>query len=315
VGALLAALGALLASPARASFDSPGQASFEFLADDAATYPGWEDLPPDEAFLPGWAEAYFSSDASIFGEGGAFVWMGFSLEGPGGPRSGMLLLDLDLERAPFDGLTPMPAHTLRASYLEKRGDQVLFEGVASLGEVWIVDVLFHEDDQGGVEGDFAFVFEGKGGAYPGSRAFVRGHFYTEPSPAQLRSKYGISPVEPGSDVDTYVDVGCAGAVYWDDEPDPGGGCDCEGDTSDDGSAGSDSCEGDSGSSSSVDSSSCDGGDTGSGSSSCSGCEGDAHAGVAVARRARGGPLRAVQRWLPELALLAGLAWLRRRARR
>jgi hypothetical protein len=307
----LVALAGLAAAPARASFDAPGQAAFDFLADDQVVYGSWDDLPGDELFTHGWAEAYFSSDASVFGEGGAFVWLGFALEDPGGSRYGMLLLDLDLEHAPFDGVTSMPANLVRATYLEKRGDQLLFEGTPVLAEVWIVDVLFHEDDQGGVEGDFAFVFADDQGVFSGSRAFVRGHFFTQPSPAQLRSEYGIGPVETGEDVDTYVDLGCGGDVYWSDDPDSDEGCDCEGDSSDDGSSGSDSCEGDSGSTASADS--CEG--DSSGSSSCSGCEGDAKAAVPGPRRAGGGPLRALQRWLPELALLACLAWLRRRPRR
>jgi hypothetical protein len=306
-----------LAGPAGASFDLPAGASFDFWADDGRTLTHWEELPGDEDFAPASADAYVSSDASRFGQDGALVWMDFELLGPDGPRHGILLLDLDLARAPLDGETSMPPAAVRASYLEKRGDQVLFEGQAVAAEVWIVDVLFHEDDQGALELDFALLLRGAAPGSNGARALVRGRLVSEPSPARLRARYGYDP-PADSGAATYVDIGCAGAVYASDDPDSGGGCDCDGDTSGEGGSdcegggedSSDSCEGDAGGTAST-SSSCEG-DSGGGAD-CD-CAGDAQAATRATRRARG-PLPVLQRWLPQLGVLFGLVWLRRRHRR
>ena len=311
--------------PARAGIDAPGVVYFYWLAEEETVHQEYPELPPDAERFRG--RAYFNSDASGFGSDGVLIWGGFELEGPAGRGYGMLLVDLDLSRAPLDGETPIPHSAVRAEYIESWDDQVLFEGEAVVGDVWILDVLFHKDDEGAVEGDFAFIFADPTGADPGCRVFMDGQFITNPSPGKLREKYGVpDDVEMG-----YVSHGCSGDVYVVDgdpngcdcggeDPDAGG---CEGDTAD--SSGCSGCEGDAGG--------CDGGgggcegDVGGGCSGggggCSGgggagCSGGGGAGACAAAtvgvRARGAPLRGVMRFFPQIVVLMFIWGMRRRLR-
>ncbi len=313
------ALLSLLARPALAGVDAPGQVLFDFLAEPDRIFGSFDQIPAEAPFdRAETAEVFFSSDASSFGDKGVLMWAGFALEGdPAGPSYGMLFLDLNLNRAPGDDQIPMPADAVRVEYLEKRGDELLFEGRAVVGDVWIVDIVYHADDKGAVEGDFAFVFEDDSGRSDGCRVLLRGMFLTDPSPSKLRQNYGALPAE-GEDGE-YVSVGCTGDIYVADDgggcggdDDSGGGCDgdttesgggCDGDTGDGGG-----CEGDTGSGCGGDGGGCSG-DAGGGA-----CGGSASAAVRPPRRS-GGPLRALMRMLPEICGLAFITWMRRRRRR
>jgi hypothetical protein len=310
--------------PARAGIDAPGSIHFHWLAEGQTVLEEYPQLPPDAERFRG--RAYFSSDASSFGSNGVLIWGGFDLEGPAGRGYGMLLLDLDLTMAPLDGETPMPHGAIRAEYLETWGGEVLFEGEANLGDVWIIDVLFHQDDEGAVEGDFAFIFADPTGEDPGCRVFLDGQFFTEPSPGKLRDKYHVPDTHGDA---TYIDTSCSGDIYYVDDPQ---GCDCGG-TDPDSSGG---CEGDSADGSDCsgcegDSGGCDGGgcegDTGGGcdggGGSCSGggggsCGGGGGAGACGAAtagiRARGAPLRGVMKFFPEIVVLLFIWGMRRRLR-
>ena len=311
--------------PARAGIDAPGSVHFHWLAEEETVLEEYPDLPPDAERFHG--RAYFNSDASGFGSDGVLIWGGFELEGPAGHGYGMLLLDLDLTMAPLDGETPMPHGAIRAEYLETWADEVLFEGEAILGDVWILDVLFHQDDEGAVEGDFAFIFADPTGADPGCRVFLDGQFFTEPSPGQLRDKYHVPDTHGDA---TYIDTSCSGDIYYVDDPqgcdcggtDPDSSGGCEGDTAD----GSDcsGCEGDAGG--------CDsggggcegdvgggcggggGGCSGGGGGGCSGGGGGACGAATAGIRARGAPLRGVMKFFPEIVVLLFIWGMRRRIR-
>jgi hypothetical protein len=283
---------------ASASFDIPGYLSFRWFADELQAYEYYPDLPQDSPRYE--AEAFFSSDASQFGPEGVYVWAGFELESPDGPRYGILLLDLDLTQAPLDGETPIPVSAIRAEYIEKWGDTLFFEGITVLGDVWITDLLYSDEDQNAIEGEFAFLFSDPSGQYPGSRGFLQGRFASEPSPATIRKKYNLSA--PGSDDVVYVSSGCYADTYVADDqgcdcggedPEAEGGC--EGDTADDSG-----CEGDnSGSSSGCegDSGGCDGGDA-----NAADCGGGSSGGGACATISSSGkrhaPLKGLMRLFP-----------------
>ncbi|MBN2494362.1 MAG: hypothetical protein JXR96_07230 [Deltaproteobacteria bacterium] len=315
--AISAAL-ALLASAAaaRGGMDSPGSASFLLLADDGRVYRDFDTLPPEEQFVEGFAEAFFSSDASEFGEDGALVWIGF--EDSDRQRAGTLLFDIDLRRAPVDGETPVPRNAIRASYSEGDSDGLAFEGVALDGEIWIVDALYHSDDEGALEGEFVLIFEGRAG---GSRVFIQGHFISEPSPSRTRKDMGIS--DPVDEDHLYVETGCSGDVYVAD--DPGSGCDCGGEDTEGGGCEGDSgggCEGDGGEGGGCEgdaggSGGCDGGGGGGcegGGDVGGGCGGGGGGDCATAGRVGSLPMRALSRLFPELSALVFIAWMRRRRR-
>lgn len=308
-------LGAAL--PATAGMDAPGQMSFDFLAEEDSVYHDRSELPAEAPFAEGWAEAFFSSDASEFGQDGAFVWGGLDLSGPDGPRYGILLMDLNLAAAPLDG-SPMPHRAVRAEYLEKRGNDLLFSGSAVTGDVSIIDLLFHPGDDGAVEGRFEFFFVDPDGLHSGCRVLLDGVFSTDPSPTRMREIHHLPPVESdGSNV--YVGIDCSGAIYAADEGDGGcGGEDasgCEGDTTDDGAG----CEGDGSASSDCSgdgeaAGSCEGDTAGGGD--CGDCGSASASTIATpgAHRARsGGPLRGLMRFFPEIVTLLFIgAWRRRR---
>ena len=314
--------------PAQAGIDAPGSVHFYWLAEEETVYEDYPEVPPDAERFHG--RAYFNSDASGFGSNGVLIWGGFDLVGPAGRGFGMLLLDLDLTRAPLDGETPIPHSAARAEYIETWGDQVLFEGEAFLGDVWILDVLFHQDDEGAVEGDFAFVFADPEGVDPGCRVFLQGQFITDPSPGKLRDKYNVPDTHGDA---TYIDTTCGGDIYLVDDPqgcdcggdDPNAAGGCEGDTADGSDCGG--CEGDAGG--------CDGGGggcEGAGGGGCrggggAGCRGGGGAGACAAAtpgligpktaagvRARGAPLRGVMRFFPQIVVLVFIGGMRRRLR-
>jgi hypothetical protein len=310
--------------PARAGIDAPGSIHFHWLAEEETVYSDYPEIPPDAERFHG--RAYFNSEASRFGSDGVYIWGGFDLVGPAGRGYGMLLLDLDLTMAPLDGETPMPHGAIRAEYIETWEDQVLFEGEAVVGDVWIIDVLFHQDDEGAVEGDFAFVFADPRGVDPGCRVFLDGQFITDPSPGSLREKYGVpDDVEVG-----YVSHGCSGDFYVADgdpdgcdcggeDPDASGGCEgdtadgsdcsgCEGDTGGGCDGGGGGCEGDVGGGCSGSGGGCSGG----GGAGCSGGGGGACAAATAGLRARGAPLRGVMKFLPEMVVLVFIGRMRRR---
>ena len=311
------------AGPARAGVDAPGDLGFEFLADEDQRYQAWLDVPDKAPFSETWTqEVFFSTDASAFGEDGVLIWAGFPLEGdPEGPRYGMLWIDLNLAQTPHDDLTPMPHKAVRAEYLEKRGDTILFSALAEIGDVWIVDIVFHEDDGGALEGDFAFIFIDPANPEAGSRVFKRGLFITQPSPADLLTSLGGDPSDPGDE--EYATVDCSGDIYLADDGSGCGGDDsegggCEGDTSTESgcegdSSGGSGCEGDAAGDS------CSGcGDAADGCGDAAGsagaCSGAANAAVRPSR-IRGAPLRILTRLLPEISALLFITWLRRRNRR
>ena len=307
--------------PARAGIDAPGVVYFYWLAEEETIHQEYPELPPDAERFRG--RAYFNSEASGFGSDGVLIWGGFELEGPAGRGYGMLLVDLDLTMAPLDGETPMPHSAVRAEYIESWDDQVLFEGEAVVGDVWILDVLFHKDDEGAVEGDFAFIFADPQGTDPGCRVFLGGQFITNPSPGKLRDKYHVPDTHGDA---TYVDTTCGGDIYLVDDPQ---GCDCGGDDPDasggcegDTSSGSDcgGCEGDSGGGCDGGGGGCEGdvggGCSGGGGGGCGGAAGGAGACAAATAgvRARGAPLRGMMRFFPQIVVLLFIWGMRRRLR-
>ena len=343
IGVPLGACVLMLPGVALASFDCPGRMENEFFADEEIKYFSLEQLPPEAEFSRGGAAAYFSSDASEFGENGALIWSGIQLTGPEGGRTGMLLLDLRLDGARLAGAehAPIPNGMARASYHEKSGDQVLFEGQAVSGNIWLLDAFLVDQEDSALQVEFVLIFADSSGAYPGSRVLI-GTLVTEVSPADRRGQYRhydnqtyTREVETGCDGEVIVeqsdtsgcddgyddsyddgDSGCEGDSYDDSDSGCGGDDDyyddsdsCEGDTYD--SGGSD-CEGDSGG---YDSSSCEG-DTSS-SSDYGGCESDTDSGAcddayAATNRSRGGPLRALLRFFPEIVGIFFITRLRRR---
>jgi hypothetical protein len=276
---------------ARAGFNTTGVIDFDWLAEDGAC-PALADLPADGPWVPGAAKAVFGSAASSFGEYGVLIWAAIPLDAPDGPRAGLLQIDLDL-RSTCAGCS-LPVSAIRAEYVEKRGDEVLFWGTPAQGEVQVEDLIRSWDAAGAVLGHFSFVIDDPDQRYPGCRVFRNGTFVTDPSPEKVRQNMYIPPGNPDGDV--YVESGCNGDVVIVDD---GESCDCGGDDT----SGS-GCEGDSGS----ESSSCEG-DSGD-----PGCEGAARAAVAPPRP-RGGPIRLLNRFFPEIAVFGFLAWMRRRSRR
>ena len=103
-----------------------------FVSEDSLVFQNWEQVPPDGVQMD--ATAYFSSDASRFGDNGVLIWAGFEFLVDGSPRAGVVLVDLDLSRAPLDGDTPMPHSAIRAEYLEKWEEQVFFAGEVAFGD-------------------------------------------------------------------------------------------------------------------------------------------------------------------------------------
>jgi hypothetical protein len=311
---------AATSATAWAGVDAPGSMTFDFIADDSSVIEDWSELPDETVQLS--ATAYFSSDASSFGEDGVFIWAGFEFIMNDQQRYGILLIDLDMSMAPLDGVTPMPPEAIRAEYLEKWGDQIYFDGQVAIGDVWLVDIFFNQDDDGAVEGDLALVFDDPSGHFPGCRALVRGAFASRPSPSSMRRDMGISEGNQGGT--TYVDTSCNGDIYLAD--DSGEGCDCggndpetsgcEGDTGGgsgcEGDSGGSGCEGDSGGSgcSGSGSSGGCGGDVGGGS--CSGGGGSTCAIAGVHRRYHG-PLRRVLRFFPQIFALAFIVLLKKRS--
>ncbi|HUU00699.1 MAG TPA: hypothetical protein VM425_04575 [Myxococcota bacterium] len=307
---------ALACSVARAGVDAPGGMTLDFTADDSTVFEDWSELPGDAVQLS--ATAYFSTDASSFGEDGVFIWAGFEFMKDDQRRYGMLLVDLDMSQAPLDGETPLPHEAVRAEYIEKWGDQIYFQGQVAFGDVWLVDIFFNQDDDGALEGDLALVFDDPSGRFPGCRALVRGAFASRPSPSTLRRNMGIAEGSTGGT--TYVDTGCNGDVYLADNS--GEGCDCGGNDPEtsgcEGDTGGSGCEGDSGGSG------CEGD---SGGSSCSGssggCEGDLGGGscsggggstcaIAGAHRRLHGPLRRAMRFFPQLFVLLYIVLIKKR---
>lgn len=335
-----------------ASFDCPGRMEYEFFADEETRHFALETLAPDAEFTRGSAGAFFSSDASEFGDSGVLIWSAIQLEGPEDHRTGMLLLDLNLEGAELAGQGDrlFPNGMARASYHEKHGDQILFEGEAVFGNLWLRDVFLIDQEDSALDVEFALIFADASQTYPGSRVLI-GTLATRISPYARRWEYRhfapgteVREVHTGCDGEVYLeehdssgcdgdtyqddtyqdDSGCEGDAYDDSDSGCGGGDDyyddsssCEGDTYD--SGGSD-CEGDSGGYDS--SSSCEG-DSG-GFDDSGGCESDSSDSAACddayaatmrpRRRSRGGPLRAVLRFLPEIVGIFFITRLRRRFR-
>jgi hypothetical protein len=311
----------LLSAPAGAQIDSPGFVSFHFLAEPDAIYQTFEQVPKDAPLSYTRNKAYLSSDASEFEDAGVRIWTGFDLEGPEGPRHGMLILDLNLYHP----------EAVRAEYMETRNDQILFEGVMVAGEARILDLWLDGGDSGSVEGEFECIFMDPAERAEGSRVLLAGHFFTETRPQRQIPDPDIyyeddTYVETGCGSDVYVeddfdDSGCGGSDYDDDyDYDYGGSSDCEGDSYD---SGSDSgCEGDSYDSGYSDSSSCEGDSYDSYDSSDSSggldCEGDeAYAATlkpAPRKHRRPNPLRAVMRMFPEIVGISFIVFLKRRFR-
>jgi len=306
----------LLSAPAGAQIDSPGFVSFHFLAEPDAVYRTFEQVPLDAPLTYTRNKAYLSSDASEFEDTGVRVWTGFDLEGPDGPRHGMLILDVNLQNP----------SALRAEYIETRNDHILFNGYLLASEAHIQDLWLDGGDAGSVEGEFECIFMDPANQAEGSRVLLAGRFVTDARPqSQIPNIY--------YEEDTYVETGCGSDVYveddyedsgcegsdddYDDDYDYGGSC--EGDTYD---SGSDSgCEGDSYDSGYSDSSSCEGDSYDSyDSSDDSGldCEGDeAYAATlkpAPRKRRRPNPLRALMRMFPEIVGISFIVYLKRRNR-
>ena len=303
----------LLSAPAGAQIDSPGFVSFHFLAEPEAIYQTFEQVPTDASLSYTRNKAYLSSDASEFEDSGVRVWTGFDLEGPDGPRHGMLILDLNLYHPSL----------VRAEYMETREDQILFEGVLVASEARILDLWLDGGDSGSVEGEFECIFMDLTEREEGSRVLLAGHFFTEARPQRPASN-------PDDYHDTYVETGCSSDVYVEDDYDDSG---CEGDTydsdyDDSGCGGSDydddydyggSCEGDtydSGSDSGCEGDSYDSYD----SSDDTGldCEGDeAYAATlkpAPRKRRRPNPIRALMRMFPEIIGISFIIYMKRRNR-
>jgi hypothetical protein len=202
----------LISGQSLGGIDGPGVMTFDFLAVESYEIQSFTDLGPDAPFDPVEAEAWFSSDASSFGDSGVFVWAGFDLEDPEGLRYAMLLMDLDLGQASSDDEEPLPHRAIRAEYLEKRGDQVLFSGVVTAGDVWLVDLYYLDGDRGAVEGAFELIFADPDNQDAGSRVF-NGRFVTRPSPSRLRLEtidYQRALPEEGEEDPEVQDQGCGG---------------------------------------------------------------------------------------------------------
>jgi hypothetical protein len=322
--ALLLVLVYSVPRPARAGVDAPGTLTFDFVSSDSLVFQNWEQVPQEGVQMD--ATAYFSSDASRFGENGVLIWAGFEFLVDGSPRTGIVLVDLDLSLAPLDGVTPIPHSAIRAEYLEKWQEQVFFAGEVGFGDIWLVDVFFHEDDDGALEGDLALVFFDPSGVFPGSRVLVRGRFVSQPSPGQLRRDVGIPDTDERGAV--YIDTSCSGELYLAD--DTGEGCDCGGDDTDSGgcegdTSGDSGCEGDSGGGCAD--SGCQG-DTGGGCSgdaaggcgdmggggSCGG-GGGGNCATSGIRIRRGAPIRGVMRFFPEIVVFAFIFWMKKKVRK
>jgi len=307
----------VLPSVVLAAVDAPSKVIFDFLATDDDAYRSFEDVPGDAPFYTAESsEAYASSDASDFDANGVLLFAGFILDAPDGQRYGMLFVDMDLAAVPDDVDVPFPKSALKAWYLEMRGDDVVFRGTMATGDVWIVDWFVSNDDKGGLDGDFAFIFKGQDG---GCRVLERGMFITRPSPSALRGTTGGGD-DRVRDGQEYTSVGCDGDVLFvgdsggcggEDPSDGSSGCEgdtssssggCEGDTSN----GSDGCEGESSGSVGCDDTSDDG--------ACSGSQANAATLSGGTHRHKGGIIGAVMRMFPELTAFAFLVWMKRRVK-
>jgi hypothetical protein len=310
---------------ARAGIDAPGTFVFDFISEPDFVFQSWTDVPEEGVRIE--ADAFFSSDASTFGEDGVFIWIGFEFLDASAPRAGVLLLDLDLTQAPLDGNSPMPHSAIRAEYIEKWGEEVFFAGDVAFGDIWLVDIFFHESDDGALEGDLALVMSDPSQTFGGSRALIKGRFITNPSPTKLREIMGISDHE--TDTVVYVDTSCSGDLYLADnsgegcdcggeDPDSGG---CEGDTTSDSSG----CEGDSGGGDCSGGGGCEGdagGCSGGSGGSCSGggggsCSGGGSPTCATSGRAlrRSNPIRNVMRFFPEMCVFAFIFLMKKKYRK
>lgn len=292
----LALLLLLPPSTGQAGIDAPGGLDVEYVRNELEVYQDLQEVPAGTVIS---AEAYFSSNASSFGPDGVLVWAGFTTPGEQGRRYGILLLDIDLTRAPLNGEDPVPAGAWRATYLEKRGNEIVFSGQAVLGDVWVLDLFFSHGDDGALEADLALLFADDSGSYSGCRALLQGRLESNPSPAQLRRQRGLPPA---SEDTIYVDSGCSGDLYVAD--DPGEGCACGGEDPDaggcEGDTGGDSsgCEGDTGGSAA-----CEGDSGGCGETSGSGACSGSSSSDCVTAGARRGPWRHFSRYLPQLLAL------------
>jgi hypothetical protein len=296
-----------LAAPAvRAGIDSPAWAGFDFGADELQRHPDLDRLPADMPFYPTESRrAFASSDASQFGDQGVLLWVEWTLTGDElGDRHAALFIDLDLRWLPADADQTLPLDAMVIEYFEKRGDELVFYARPMVADVWVNDLIDSSDDEGAIEIEFDLLLADPAGAHPGCRVLLQGLLLTEPSPAELRERYGLgSPDAPDSGSE--VAVGCTGDIYLADSCGGCGGGDPDAEVDGGG------CEGDTGGGSGCE------GDTGGG-----GCEGDAGGGAcsdaarAATRRPRpsGGLLAGLLRFLPELTGLAFIGWLRRRRR-
>ncbi len=298
-----------LAAPAvRAGIDSPAWAGFDFGADERQRHPDLDRLPADLPLYPTESrQAFASSDASRFGDQGVLLWVEWTLIGDErGDRHAALFIDLDLRRLPAAADRSLPIAAVDIEYFEKRGDELVFYGRPMVADIWVNDLIDSSDDEGAIEIEFDLLLADPAGEFPGCRVLLQGLLLTEPSPAELRERYGLgSPNAPDSESD--VAVGCSGEIYLADscggcggsDPDAevAGGGGCEGDTG----GGSGGCEGDTGGG-------CDG-DGGGGA-----CSDAARAAAHRGGRSGGGLLAGLLRFLPELTGLAFIGWLRRRRR-
>jgi len=210
----------ILPSSANAGIDAPGAASFGRLAHDEIVFERLE-LPEEDMQASSiQADAWFHSRASRF-DPGVLIWMGFEL-----PESqGILILDLDLAA----GLRLGP-DTIEAEYIEKAGDRILFGGSASRALVTIQDAVFSSGDGGALEIRFDMVVADPTGEHPGSRLLLDGHALTQPGPATVRYRNGLSAdAEP-----VVVETGCGVGVETEDESDDEPVESCDGDDWDDG---------------------------------------------------------------------------------
>jgi len=152
---------------ASAGFDCSGSLTFDFLAEEYTIYHHFEEVPGDAPFHSGRADAYFHSQASVFEHAGVFLWADFDLEAHDGIRHALLMIDIDLGLVGIpDTMTPDSA-ALRAEYIEKRGDDILFWGKALGGEAWIDDAYFDSGDRDAIEGGFNLVFHDPEGKHTG----------------------------------------------------------------------------------------------------------------------------------------------------
>ncbi len=78
--ALLGFALAAISMPAGADVDSPGRLVFDFMAEEQNVCSSFDDVSNDELHRDVPARAFFSTDASSFGEGGVLIWASFDFE-------------------------------------------------------------------------------------------------------------------------------------------------------------------------------------------------------------------------------------------